>query len=175
MKIFLIIVLPLLLTSCSSESNDSCNPLTSCLLSDNEVSGWVENTDIGQAGPQQTSDRSFIANELSFNGAIEHIPSNMVALAYENYKNGAAEANVYLLEAPNAASGKTMYENLENYLKDFDETNLALGDGGRVMRAGLYVFIEAYKGKFVAQVRVKPEAQEQAANDIISAIFAKIQ
>ncbi len=172
-----------LAAGCGGSGNGGDVQLADLLPASGEVSGWTENTDRGEAGPEAT--QSVDTATLWVDGAMDGFVQSggWVGLAREFYSNGDLEIELYVHEWEDAASATTGYTGLATYHGDdiptWNDVSLGAGEAGCHMGqvGSFYYLLDAHKSKFLVELTVAPatgEGAEQAAQDFAAAVVAKI-
>jgi hypothetical protein len=153
--------------------------LVDYLPASGEVTGWEENTDYGEPGPEATTDVGVAT--IWVNGAITRFTDTggWVGLAIEFYKNGDWKTKLTIYEMDDNQSAQDAYVAMADYegvpWTDFDFG--AGQDSGRFGTVGtFYCYADAVKGKYFVETVPDPvnADTETMAKDFFTAVLNKL-
>jgi len=159
-------------------TDGTCDLLVMDLLPESgEISGWLENTDWGNPGPEGTDDLSVAT--MWVDGAMDIFTSagGWVALAREFYINGDTRISLFIYEMSNATTAGQVYDSIELY-SGVQWSDFSFGGGedrGRFGTIYTECYADAVKGKYFAETRTEPETAETEAKYFIKSVLDKIQ
>lgn len=168
------LVISLLLLGCKEPSGSSDDPTAEGLLpKENEVSGWVFDTDSlcneGTANDQQS------LFDIIDGGALEYTNRGFVEGAYKGYNDGSYGICVEIYNQGSSANALSVYQAMEDgvYMPVS-----SLGSNARLDTALLFNYeIELAEDKFFVRlttVDIKTEQYKQAAISIAQNIVSEI-
>lgn len=154
-------------------------PVGDYLPTENEVTGWIEDTARGEAGPESTTDYAIAAQWI--NGAMERFDADdtWAGLAIEFYINGAMRIKLYIVEMDDAAAAATAYSGMEDY-QGIDWTVTNFGGGEAAGRSGVVFhnwYANAHKGKYFIEIDADPTTEDglaEAAEAFTTAVLNKL-
>jgi hypothetical protein len=167
----------------SSADPDPGKTLAELLPASGEVTGWQENTDRGEPGPETTTDSTQATDWV--NGAMDLFlqSGGWAGLGREFYTNGELRINLVIHEWTDSAAATKGYQDLATYHVDDipDWTDVSLGSGEAACRMGkvgsFYWYVNAHKSKYLVETTTEPAndaAAETAAREFAAAVMAKL-
>jgi len=170
-----ILLAALMLPACgSSSSSDSPKDY---LPASGEITGWAEDADKGEPGPEETDDLAVAT--IWVNGAIDHFVATegWVSLAREFYKNASdVEISLHIYMMNSDAKAGEVYAAIEGYTGvTWTDTDFGGGESeGRFGVVFTYCYADAIKGKYFLETTTKPTTAETEAKDFMKAVLNKI-
>lgn len=173
-----------LVAGCGDDGGGGGQKLIDLLPASGEVTGWTEDTEKGEPGPQVTQSADDATAWVD--GAMDKFVESggWVALGQEFYTNDDLDISLYIHEWTDAASAAVGYTDLEEYHADDipSWTDVSLGAGETACRTGrvgtFYWYLNGTKSKYLIETTTGPasdENSEQAAQDFAAAVFNKIK
>lgn len=163
----------LLAIGCGGSSTEKA--LKDLLPASGEITGWVEDTAKGEAGPEETSELTLAYDWVD--GAMDKFKLHgWEALAREYYKNGDMELTLYIYRMSSPQNAEAVYEAIADY-SGVEWTDTQFGGGESKGRFGViytYCYADAVKGKYFLESTTKPSSAEQAAKSFFQAALKKI-
>lgn len=172
----ILLALALVFSACGSSGNGG-GSVKDYLPASGEITGWAEDTEKGEVGPEETDDVAVATNWV--NGAIDRFVATggWVALAQEYYKNASdVEISLHIYGMATAAKADEVYAAMEDYT-GVTWTDTAFGGGESNGRFGVvftYCYADATKGKYFLETTTKPNTAETEAKDFIKAVLNKM-
>ena len=174
--ILVVVVLMVSACGCSGNGNGG-GSLKDYLPASGEITGWAEDTEKGEPGPEETAEVAVATNWVD--GAIDRFVATggWVALAQEFYKNASdMEISLHIYEMTDAAKAGEVYAAMEDYVGiTWTDTDFGAGeDNGRWGPTYMYSYADATKGKYFVETTTKPEDAETEAKDFMKAVLNKL-
>ena len=174
--ILVVVVLMVSACGCSGNGNGG-GSLKDYLPASGEITGWAEDTEKGEPGPEETAEVAVATNWVD--GAIDRFVATggWVALAQEFYKNASdMEISLHIYEMTDAAKAGEVYAAMEDYVGiTWTDTDFGAGeDNGRWGPTYMYSYADATKGKYFIETTTKPEDAETEAKDFMKAVLNKL-
>lgn len=167
----------LLAPACGSSGNGNGGSVKDFLPASGEITGWAENTDKGEPGPEETSNIETATLWVDGAMAIFNQTGGWVALAQEFYRNASdMEITLYIFEMTDATKADEVYAAMESY-EGITWTDTAFGGGesnGRFGAVIYYCYADAAKSKYFVETVTKPPEAETEAKDFIKAVLLKL-
>lgn len=174
----ILLALVLVVPACGSSGNgNGGGSVKDFLPASGEITGWAENTDKGEPGPEETTDVAVAT--IWVNGAIDRFVATggWVALAQEFYKNASdVEISLYIYEMSDSAKADEVYMAMEDYSGvSWTDTDFGGGqDNGRFGSVFTYSYADATKGEYFIETTTRPSDAETEAKDFMKAVLNKI-
>jgi hypothetical protein len=174
--LYILLVFTLIIPACGSSGNGG-GSVKDYLPASGEITGWAEDTDKGEPGPEETEDVAIAS--IWVNGAIDRFVATggWVALAQEFYKNASdMEISLHIYEMTDAAKAGEVYAAMEDYVGlTWADTDFGAGeDNGRWGPTYMYSYADATKGKYFVETTTMPETAETEAKDFMKAVLNKL-
>ena len=172
---FVIFALPLLTAACGSSGGDDKNVID-YLPASGEISGWVEDTAKGEAGPESTS--TIQDATLWVDGAMDLFTATggWVALAREFYVNGGTRISLFIYEMSNATIAGQVYDTMASY-SGVQWSDFSFDGGENLGRFGTIYhdcYADAVKGKYFLETWTEPETADADAKAFMKAVLQKL-
>ena len=175
--ILIITIFSVFIISCgSSDDSKESKSLGEYLPVGGEITGWDENTLMGEEGIETTTDLSVATYWV--NGAMDRYTKTggWVSLAREFYTNGEIKISLFIYEMSNKEKASTVFTELEDYTgvnwQDFE-----FGGGENNGRFGIihtYAYTNATKGKYLVETQTMPETAEAQAKSFCKTILERL-
>lgn len=173
----ILLAVALLAPACGSSDDGNGGSVKDYLPASGEITGWAENTDRGEPGPEETADMATAT--LWVNGAmvIFDETDGWVALAQEFYRNASdMEISLYIFEMTDATKADEVYTAMESY-EGITWTDTTFDGGESAGRFGTvytYFYADATKSKYFIETVTKPVTAETEARDFTKAVLLKL-
>lgn len=172
---FLVFALPMLITDCGSSGGGDKNVID-YLPASGEISGWAEDTNKGEAGPESTS--SLQDATLWVDGAMDLFTATggWEALAREFYINGDTRISLFIYEMSNETTAEQVYDTMESYSGvSWSDFSFDGGeDRGRFGTIYTDCYADAVKGKYFIETWTEPETADADAKAFTKAVLLKL-
>jgi hypothetical protein len=163
----------LLVVACGGSSSEKA--LRELLPASGEITGWVEDTSRGEAGPEETSELTVAYDWVD--GAMDKFKLHgWEALAREYYKNSDMKLTLYIYRMSSTQNAEAVYQAIADY-SGVEWTDTQFGGGESKGRFGViytYCYADAVKGKYFLESSATPGSAETAAKDFFRAALKKI-
>lgn len=174
----ILLAVALLAPACGSSGNGNGDgSVKDYLPASGEITGWAENTDKGEPGPEETADMATATLWVDGAMAIFEDTGGWVALAQEFYRNASdMEITLYIFEMTDSTKAEEVYTAMESY-EGITWTDTAFGGGESAGRFGTvytFCYADAAKGKYFLETVTKPVTAETEAKDFIKAVLLKL-
>ena len=174
----ILLALVLVVPACGSSGNGNGDgSVKDYLPASGEITGWAEDTDKGEAGPEETTDVAIATYWV--NGAMDRFVATggWVAVAQEFYRNATdVRISLFIYEMSDTAKAGEVYAAMEDY-SGVVWTDTAFGggeDNGRFGAVYMYCYSNTTKGKYFIETTTQPEAAETEAKDFMKAVLDKL-
>lgn len=171
----LVFALTMLLANCGSSGGGN-KDVIDYLPASGEISGWVEDTDKGEAGPESTSDVQEAT--MWVDGAMDLFTATggWVALAREFYKNGETRISLFIYEMSDETTAVQVYDTMASYSGvSWSDFSFDGGeDRGRFGTIYTDCYADAVKGKYFVETWTEPETAEAEAKAFTKAVLLKL-
>lgn len=170
----------LAVSACGSDNGNGNGPdLEEFLPASGEVTGWAEDTNKGETGPEVTSDEQIAVVDWALNGALEKFVATggWKAVAREFYINATDDRIALYIHEMSETTVADAYDIIK---EDYASASWADYDYGAGQDLGAFGAVYTYgyaiatKGKYFIDATVEPAAIEDDAKAFLTAVLNKI-
>lgn len=180
MLVCILAAIALIVQACGSSGNGDGKSVGEYLPASDELTGWTEDTSLGEPGPEETTEESVATGWV--NGAIVGFidTGGWVALALEHYQNADYKTKLSIYEMSDSTAATAAYDFMSTYNASVPWADESYGAGESVGRFGTigtyYCYANAVKGKYFVETTTEPigETTEVLAKEFFTAVLNKL-